>query len=200
MNNSKSIPLALALTLIGSVVAPAALALQTRPLAMEPLFQLNPTSAVDLETQTRDFQTHDQEAVFLASASVLQDMGFKVTGGEREFGLLMGEKTAEVMGAGTAHAVGEAALVTVTVILSLLIGEDVVTDLPEQVAQRIHVNLLVSAAKDDARNATEVRISLDRDMLYDHGGMIPDHTELPRVYQEFFDKLSKAVYLEGEQL
>ena len=87
-----------------------------------------------------------------------------------------------------------------TVILSLLIGEDVVTDLPEQVAQRIHINLLVSTAGDDARNATEVRISLDRDMLYDHGGMIPDHTELPRVYQEFFEKLSKAIYLEGEQL
>jgi hypothetical protein len=112
----------------------------------------------------------------------------------------MGEKTAEVMGAGTVHALGEAALVTVTVIMSMLIGEDVITDLPEQVAQRIHVNLLVSAAGDDAPNATKVRISLDRDMLYDHGGMIPDHTELPRVYQEFFDRLSKAVYLEGEQL
>jgi len=45
-----------------------------------------------------------------------------------------------------------------------------------------------------------VRLSIDRDMIYDHGGVIADHTELPLVYQEFFGKLSKSVYFEGERL
>jgi hypothetical protein len=99
-----------------------------------------------------------------------------------------------------AHAVAEAALVTVTVLLSIAVGEDLVTDLPEQVAQRIHVSLLVSESGGDDGGVTEVRVSLDRDMIYDHGGIIPDHTELPLVYQEFFAKLSRSVYLEEEQL
>jgi hypothetical protein len=89
--------------------------------------------------------------------------------------------------------------VTTTVILSLLVGEDLVTDLPEQVAQQIHISLLVSES-DSENGEVEVRISLDRDMHYDHGGIVPDHTELPKVYQEFFERLSRAVYLEGEQL
>lgn len=167
---------------------------------MEPLFRVNPTSEQDLANQTRRFNTGDREGVLFAGASVLQDMGFKVTGGERRFGLLIGEKTAEVTGAGVVHAIGEAALVTMTVILSVAVGENLVMDLPEQVAQRIHVSLLVSDAGDGEHELTEVRISLDRDMIYDHGGTIPDHTELPLVYREFFDKLARSVYLEGEQL
>ena len=186
--------------LIGCAAAVPCRADQTRPLPMEPLFQLNPTSPEDLAAQTRVYATADREAVLLASAAALQDMGYKLTGGEKEFGLLLGEKTAEVSGAGVAHALSEAALVTATVILSALIGSDVVTDLPEQVAQTIHVSLLVSEPTRGRDRGTEVRISLDRDMHYDHGGIIPDHTELPLVYQEFFDRLSKSIYLEGERL
>ena len=72
-----------------------------------------------------------------------------------------------------------------------------VTDLPEQVAQTIFVSLLVSA---DGESQTLVRLSIDRDMLYDTGFIIPDHTELPLIYQEFFEKLSRAVFLEAHQL
>jgi hypothetical protein len=95
------------------------------------------------------------------------------------------------------HAVAEAAIVVTTVILSLLSGQDMVTDLPEQVEQSIFVSLLVSA---ETENQTRVRLSIDRDMLYDTGVIIPDHTELPLIYQEFFEKLSKAVFLEAHQL
>jgi hypothetical protein len=174
-----------------------AVAQQTRPQSMEPFFKANPTSAQDLAEQTRRFPLADREAMVFASIGVLQDMGFKVTGGERRFGLLVGEKTADVPGAGLTHAIGEAALVTATIILSVAVGENLVMNLPEQVEQRIYVSLLVSAEPDS--ELTSVRISLDRDMVYDHGGIIPDHTELPRVYQEFFERLSRALYLEGEQ-
>jgi hypothetical protein len=165
---------------------------------MAPYFQRNPTDGGDLAEQTRRFPRVDREALLFAGAAVLQDMGFKVTGGERRFGLLVGEKTADVPGAGLAHAVGEAVLVTATTILSVAVGENLIMDLPEQVAQRVHVSLLVTPAGDGGQTA--VRISLDRDMIYDHGHIIPDHTELPLVYQEFFDRLSRAVFLEGQQL
>jgi len=172
---------------------------QTRPLPMDPLFQANPTDSADRAEQTRAYATGDRAAVWRAAAAALQDMGYEVTGGQQEFGLLLGEKRAEVPGAGAAHAIGEAALVTTTVILSLLTGQDMVTDLPEQVAQVIYVSLLVSSSGTEASNS-QVRISLDRDMIYDNGNVVPDHTELPLVYQEFFDRLSQSIYLEGEKL
>jgi hypothetical protein len=190
----------LTLTLGLTLYAPVGQANQTKPLTMEPLFQVNPTDSADLSEQTRWYATADREAVLRAAATALQDMGYQVTGGQKEFGLLLGEKTADVPGAGAAHTIGEAALVTTTVILSLLTGQDMVTDLPEQVAQVVHVSLLVNALDRGAKVDTQVRISLDRDMIYDHGGIIPDHTELPLVYQEFFDRLSKSIYLEGEKL
>jgi hypothetical protein len=178
-------------------LAPSAPAQQTRPQSMQPYFRLNPTSSRDLSEQTRRYREVEPQALLFAATSVLQDMGFKVTGGEKRFGLLLGKKTAEVPGAGLTHAVGEALLVTATTVLSVAVGENLIMDLPEQVAQRIYVSLLVTPRGDSG--ITEVRISLDRDMVYDHGGIIPDHTELPRVYQEFFGRLSRAVYLEGER-
>ena len=171
---------------------------QTRPLGMEPYFQLNPTDPSDLAQQTRRYAQPDRAAILFASTAVLQDMGFKMTGGEKRVGLLVGEKTADVPGAGLTHAIGEAMLVTATTILSVAVGENLIMDLPEQVAQVVHVSLLVSA--DGNSEETVVRISLDRDMIYDHGHSIPDHTELPLIYQEFFERLNRAVFLEGESL
>jgi hypothetical protein len=171
---------------------------QTKPLAMEPLFQLNPTNSADLLEQTRIFPTPDNEAVLLACTAALQDMGFNITGGEKQFGLLLGSKKADVEGAGIGHAAAEAAVVVLSVMASLLTGEDMVTDLPEQIAQEIYVSLMVSESGN--HEATKVRISLDRDMIYDQGYSIPDHTELPQVYREFFDRVSRAIYLEGERM
>jgi len=195
----KARPVATLLILLMSCAAPQLCrAAQTEPLDMSPLFQLNPTDPGDVAEQTRVFPTGNQDEVLFAGAAALQDMGFSITGGEKQFGLLIGEKNADVEGAGAVHAVAEAAVVALSLVGSLIAGQDMTTDLPEQISQVIHVSLLVSESDDG--NATVVRISLDRDMIYDQGFIIADHTELPRVYQDFFDKLSKAIYLEVEIL
>lgn len=173
-------------------------AAQTKPLSMQPLFQQNPTSPADLAEQTLVYPTPDRDTVLLASAAALQDMGFTITGSSKRFGLVAGRKEADVEGAGVGHAVTEAAVVALSVMATLLTGYDIVTDLPEQIAQVIYVCVLVS--RPGNRDITEVRISLDRDMIYDQGYSLPDHTELPLVYQDFFERLSRAVYLEGEKL
>lgn len=184
--------------LFAACLAPAAQGAQTRPLAIDPLFRVNPTDAADRRVQTRRFHTEDHAEVLLASAAALQDMGFSITTSEPAFGLLVASKDAEVEGAGVGHAVAEGALVVTTLALSLLVGEDLVTDLPEQIGQAVHVSLLVSEVP--AGGGTEVRVSIDRDMIYDQGYTLADHTELPTVYAEFFDRLSKSVFLEGQRL
>lgn len=179
-------------------VASGAHADQTEPQSMEPLFESNPTSDADRTAQTRTFPTADRDLLLAASTSVLQDMGFKVMGGSPAYGLLVGEKTADVPPPSVGHTIAEAAVVTTTLLMSLLSGQDMVTDLPEQVQQRVHVSLHMKAVPLACPVRSEIRISIDRDMIYDNGSVIPDHTELPSIYQEFFAKLSKSVYLEGE--
>ena len=176
------------------------LARQTVELAMHPFFVLNPTSPADLALQRRRFDTTATDEVFNGCLSVLQDMGYLITGGDRDLGLVVASKKAKVAPPGLDHTLAEVALVTTTVILSLLTGEDMVTDLPEQVAQTIFVSLLVTAESESQGPGTRVRLSIDRDMHYDTGGTIPDHTELPLVYQEFFEKLSKSVFLEAHSI
>jgi hypothetical protein len=170
---------------------------QTVELSMMPLFELNPTDPADIEMQSRRFDTEERSVVVNGSLSVLQDMGYSITSGDRQLGLVTAKKRAEVLPPGLDHAVAEAALVAATVLLSLLTGQDMVTDLPEQIEQTIFVSLLVSA---EDESQTLVRLSIDRDMRYDNGFIIPDHTELPLIYQEFFEKLSRAVFLEAHQL
>jgi hypothetical protein len=194
----KPVQPAAALLALVLCVSSGAHAAQTEPQAMEPLFELNPTSTADRSAQTRTLPTADRALLLAASTSVLQDMGFKVTGGSPAYGLLVAEKTADVPPAGLAHTVAEAAVVTTTLLMSLLVGQDMVTDLPEQVQQRVHVSLHLKAVPAARPVRSEVRISIDRDMIYDNGSVLPDHTELPSIYQEFFARLSKSVYLEGE--
>ncbi len=170
---------------------------QTVELSMTPLFQLNPTDPADLVIQSRRFDARESDVVLNGCLSVLQDMGYSISSGNRQLGLVTAKKKAEVLPPGLGHAVAEAALIATTILLSLLTGQDMVTDLPEQVEQTIYVSLLVS---EEAASQTLVRLSIDRDMRYDNGWIIPDHTELPLIYQEFFEKLSRAVFLEAHQL
>ena len=180
-----------------ALYCPAVQARQTVELEMMPLFELNPTTAADFTMQTRRFDTDERKIVLNGCMSVLQDMGYNITGGDRPMGLVVASRKAEVLPPGLDHALAEAAIVATTLILSLLSGQDMVTDLPEQVQQTIYISLLVTAESD---GQTRVRLSIDRDMLYDNGRIIPDHTELPLVYQEFFEKLSKSVFLEAHQI
>ena len=184
--------------LLVMVIGPrSALAGQIVELSMTPLFQLNPTDPADLAMQSRRFDTSDNDVVLNGCLSVLQDMGYNISSGNRQLGLVVANRKAEVLPPGLGHAVAEAAVVVTTVILSLLTGEDLVTDLPEQVEQTIFVSLLVSV---ESESQTRVRLSIDRDMLYDNGRVIPDHTELALVYEEFFEKLARSVFLEAHQL
>jgi hypothetical protein len=168
---------------------------------MEPLFQLNPTSPTDLLAQSRSFPTADSNAILNASVAVLQDMGYQVKGGDRQLGLLYGDKVADVPRPGPDHDIAEAALVAVSILaIALGGGQGEIMDLPEQVVQHVYVTLLVVRETGHSAASVRVRLSIDRDMVYDQGYILADHTELPLIYQEFFDKLSKSVFLEAEQI
>ena len=168
-------------------------AAQTKPQAISPLFATNPTSSADLAVQTRRLHTDDSLRVLDAASALLQDMGYTVSDGSRVIGTISARRAADVEGAGIGHAVVEA----VVVLIGLVGGEAL--NLPEQVSQVIYISVLVDP---DAASPgwTRVRISIDRDMIYDSGQVIPDHTELPLIYAEFFEKLARALFLEAQDL
>ena len=161
----------------------------------EELFQLNPESAANRAMQTRMFETKDEAELLSASAAVLQDLGFQVEESVREAGFLRAAKER------SAREYGQ--YISRFFVLVLSMGK-VLT--PVDLHQKISVSLVARPLNPDATRQ-EVRIIFYRvvwkgDGQVDRQYIPPGQQKMEMIrdsvlYQEFFAKLSKAVFLEG---
>ncbi len=161
----------------------------------EELFQLSPESAANRAMQTRMFETKDEAELLSASAAVLQDLGFQVEESVREAGFLRAAKER------SAREYGQ--YISRFFVLVLSMGK-VLT--PVDLHQKISVSLVARPLNPDATRQ-EVRIIFYRvvwkgDGQVDRQYIPPGQQKMemirdPVLYQEFFAKLSKAVFLEG---
>jgi hypothetical protein len=158
-------------------------------------FRLEPQAPAYKAAQTRYFETHDADELLSASAAVLQDLGFHVEESGREVGFLRAAKER------SARTPGEAFRRVAVMILSL--GNAL---LPIDLEQRIAATLVARpTGAGSARQ--EVRIMFYRVVWKGSGAAgreaIPPGEQRmemirdPFVYQQFFAKLSKAVFLEA---
>lgn len=158
------------------------------------LFALSPEIPRNRTMQTRFFETSNEQELLSASAAVLQDLGFQVEESVREVGFLRATKERSAREYG--QDIGRA----LTFLLSL--GHAVI---PVDLHQKIAASLITRPLNAEATRQ-EVRIMFYRvvwkgdgqaDRQYIPPGeqymeMIRD----PEIYQQFFAKLSKAVFLE----
>ena len=148
--------------------------------------------------QTRLFETPNEKELLSASAAVLQDLGFQVEESVREVGFLRATKER------SAREYGQYIQRALFLIFSL--GR---VNTPVDLHQKIAAGLITRPLNQDATRQ-EIRIMFYRvvwkgegqsDQQYIPPGqqymeMIRD----PEIYQQFFAKLSKAVFLEAHTL
>jgi hypothetical protein len=162
------------------------------------LFQLSAETPKHRAMQTRFFETPNENELLSASAAVLQDLGFQVEESVREVGFLRATKER------SAREYGQYIQRALFLVLSLgkLLN-------PVDLHQKIAAGLITRPLNQDATKQ-EVRIAFYRvvwkgdgqtDRQYIPPGqqymeMIRD----PDIYQQFFAKLSKAVFLEAHTL
>jgi hypothetical protein len=158
------------------------------------LFQLSPESTQNRAMQTRLFETDDPMELLSASAATLQDLGFQVEESVREVGFLRATKER------SAREYGQDIGRFFVFLLSL--GHAL---MPVDLHQKIAATVITRPLNPDGTRQ-EVRIMFYRvvwkgdgqgDSTYIPPGeqrmeMIRD----PVIYQQFFAKLSKAVFLE----
>lgn len=148
------------------------------------------TTAFDLaerELQTRIFDTDDEKLVLDSCSAVLQDLGFLIDESEQQLGLLVGSKMRSAI---------NPAEVTVSFILAALSRTSPIYS--ERQLMRIS---LVTTPLSGERTGTSVRVTFQRIVYNNEGGVFKLETlGTPEIYQEFFDKLSKALFLEAEEL
>jgi len=148
--------------------------------------QLSPDSLERRQTQTRVFETNDEADLLSASAALLQDLGFNLDESEVALGVIVGSKDRDAT---------EADQVAASIVMAALLG----VAMPWDDEQKIRAAVITRKLED--RNGYAVRLTMQR-IVWDTQGQVSQTEPLddPEMYQEFFSKLSKAVFLEAQEL
>jgi hypothetical protein len=130
--------------------------------------------------------------VLAAGASTLQDLGFLIDESEKPLGVIVGSKER------SAIQPLEVALEVVEVLLYKLWLEDPSAFTWDK--RQIMRVCLVTTPGGEIRKGVAVRVAFQR-IVFRNDGTISKREALgsPEIYQEFFAKLSKSLFLEAEE-
>jgi hypothetical protein len=170
---------------IAVVIALALAGCQTIP---KDALKLSPQSLEKRSLQTRKFEGISEADILAASAGVIQDLGFIIEESETDLGLIVGSKERGAM---------QVDQVAAALAVALLGGGA----MPIDKNQKLRVSLVVRPTPDGDGNTHFVRVTFQR-IVWNTENEISriEGLEEPETYQEFFDRLSKAVFLEGHKI
>jgi hypothetical protein len=143
--------------------------------------------------QTRQYETRDETQIIAATAGVLQDIGFTLDDSETELGLVVASKSADATDAGQ---IAGAFLIDM---LGALGGS--YSNASSQVDAVQNVKACVIVKPNGTGDKILVRINLQR-IVWNVSNQINRVETLndPVLYENFFEKLSKAIFLEAHQI
>ncbi len=163
-------------------------------------------SAAHKAMQSRYFETPDETELLSASAGVLQDLGFQISESTRSLGFLRATKERSARQYG--QEIGRV-LVAFLTSLAVISGSNTIVLTPVDLHQQINASL-VTRPLDEEGSRYEVRVLFYRLIWKSDGASgntpIPpgeQRAEMIRdaeIYQQFFAKLSKAVFLEAHKI
>ncbi|HXF75038.1 MAG TPA: hypothetical protein VNN13_03015 [Methylomirabilota bacterium] len=154
--------------------------------------ELTPENLADRQRQTRRFATTDEKALLSASVAVLQDLGFTLESSATDLGLVVAAKEL------SAVEPGEVAVAVLVFAVTLLGGAPVA--MPIDTKQKVRVSLTSKLSSENSEN-TLVRVTFQR-VVWNNQGKVTKTEPLneDKLYQDFFEKLSKAVFLDANEL
>ncbi|MCG2758949.1 MAG: hypothetical protein L6263_11015 [Desulfobacteraceae bacterium] len=167
----------------------------------EDFFKLTPESVKHRALQTRMFETSNEKELLSASAAVLLDLGFQVEESSTEVGVLRAAKER------SAREYGQEILQVFIFLLGAVGGKAII--MPVDLHQQINATLVTRRSESDSSRFS-VRIHFYRTVWKGDGNTgdqnIPPGQQRPemiydgKIYQQFFAKLSKSVFLEAHQI
>lgn len=144
-----------------------------------------PTTEIRVR-QSRKYETADERAVLIASNQLLQDLGFNLEESSRDVGLLVASKDRTAVDGG--QVAGQ-------VLMAAVFGVWVPIDKDQKIRASV-----VTAPSSDGTNVL-VRVTFQRLVWNDLGALYKvERLDTPELYSEFFEKLSKALFLEAQEI
>ena len=146
----------------------------------------NKETLKERQLQTRKYDTQKEGDVLSACAALLQDLGFALDESETELGMLLGSKDRDAT---------DAAQVTAMIFVALLGGGA----MPIDRVQKMRASVITRLNEDGT--SMLVRVTFQR-VVWNTQGQVSKSESMndPEIYQEFFSKLSKAIFLEAHEI
>ena len=137
--------------------------------------------------QARRYDTGDETKVIVACAGLLQDLGFNIDESETKLGLVVGSKTRSAVDGGQVAA---------KVILALFRG-----NMAMETDQRLKASIVTRKGGEAGKEYTMVRVTFQR-IVRNENNQITRLEPLndPKQYQEFHSGLSKALFLNANDI
>ena len=146
--------------------------------------ELKPESMQLRQLQTRSFETKDEKKLLNAGAGVLQDLGFNIDESETKLGVIVGSKDRDAV---------EAGQVAGAVVMAVLFRVNMSVDKNQKIR--------ASVVTRPNGNKTNLRVTFQR-IVWNTQGQVSktESIEDAKIYQQFFEKLSKSVFLEANEI
>lgn len=173
--------------------------------------QFQPDTLQNRQLQSRKYDIKSEKELLSASNNVLQDMGFNLDESNMSLGLIVASKSRDATEAG--QVVG-------AILMAVLFGANAASYDKEQKIRAslvtkpastnnpIEVEIKTQAGKQikfeqqvPMPNSYVVRVTFQR-MVWNQKGILTkiEGINEPEIYQEFFDKLSKSIFLQAQNV
>jgi hypothetical protein len=175
----------------GNIVIIACVLWSCAPRIPKEALQLSPESLKNRQLQTRRFDT-DEKTLLSASAAVLQDLGFTIEESETKLGTIVSSKRCDATSAGQ---------IVAAILVAALTG----VPMPYDKEQLVRASLVTSPIHvdntDKTKSQTAARITFQRIVTTSERNVSRlEFINDPKLYQEFFEKLSKSLFLEAHEI
>ncbi len=138
--------------------------------------------------QSRRYDTADETKVIVATAGLLQDFGFNIDESETKLGLVVGSKARTAVDGGQIAA---------KVVLAALFGANMAIDKD----QRIKASVVTKKTGAAGKEHTMVRVTFQRIVRNEYNQITRlEALNEPKQYQDFFTALSKALFLNANDI
>ena len=155
-------------------------------------FMLTPELLQKRVQKTRKYEGISEVDILSASAGVLQDLGFNLDESESKLGLIVGSKERD------ATEIGQEVRWWITALLTY--GYSTLSDETDDY-QKFRASVVIRPISKDNDKTHYVSVTFQR-IVWDTADKISKQETLgaPKIYQEFFDRLSKSIFLEGQKI
>lgn len=153
----------------------------------ENLFTTAPKSLERRQIEARKFTEIQEINLISAVGAVIQDLGFTLESSETKLGLIVAQKDRD------ATQTGE---VVAAVLIALLGGGQTAISRD----QKIRVSVVVLPTVDKVKASWQVRATFQRIVTRTDNTQVAETLVDPALHTEFFEKLSKAVFLEAQRI